>query len=474
MNISNSNVPSVQEVHLLPWIAAVVFFMQTLDTSILNTALPAIATDLHESPINMQSAVISYALTLALFIPVSGFLADRFGTRNVFVIAIGFFTLGSLFCSLSTSLFWLDVSRVIQGIGGSMMVPVSRLTLIKVFKRHEFLAALNTSLTFGMIGPMVGPVVGGYFVEVLSWHWIFLINIPIGIIGVIFGIKYMPNIFGARSAFDFIGAILIAVCVVSATWAFEFINEGKSVVNSVLLLLLAILALLLYRTYARLVKAPIFPLILFSIRTFRIGILGNLFSRLGISAIPLLIPLLLQVVFGYSALTAGLLLIPMGVASALMRIMALPILRRFGYRLVLIYNTFIVGVIIMSLALLTTHSSYIVIIGQLLLLGFANSLQFTAMNSVALADLEGDITSSGNSLVNVNQQLAISFGTAFGAALLRIFSEMTFLDHNLYYGFQATFVVLGVTTALSLFIFKRLKPTDGQNLIINVKKTTLH
>lgn len=459
------------ENRLLPWIAAVAFFMQTLDTSILNTALPAMAQDLNESPINMQSAIISYALTLALFIPISGFLADRFGTRNIFVIAIGFFSLGSLFCALSTSLFWLDVSRVVQGIGGSMMVPVSRLTLIKFFKRYEFLAALNTSLTLGMIGPMLGPVLGGYLVQTLSWHWIFLINLPIGVLGIIVALKFMPNVFGTRIPFDFIGAILIGGAVVSATWTFEFINEGTNAKDAILLLLCAVMLLLIYRVYARYAKAPLFPLKLFEISTFRIGLMGNLISRMGISAIPFLMPLLLQVVFGYSALTAGLLLVPMAVAASIMKMLCYPILRYFGYRRVLLCNTILVGVIIMSLALLTPQSSFILITLQLFLLGFANSLQFTAMNSLALADLEGDLTSSGNSLVNVNQQLAISFGIALGAALLRIFSETTpILGHNLYYGFKVTFLLLGLITALSTFIFCKLSHEDGRNLTVKIGK----
>lgn len=195
---------------LLPWIAATAFFMQTLDTSILNTALPAMAKSLNKSPLNMQSVIISYALTLALCIPINGYLVDRFGTRNIFVIAIAFFSVGSLCCALSTSLFWLDVSRILQGIGGSMMVPVPRLTLIKYFKRHEFLAALNTSLTFGLVGLLISPNLGGYLVQTLSWHWIFLINLPVGIIGIIAGIKFMPNLLGIRSPFDFIGAFLIS------------------------------------------------------------------------------------------------------------------------------------------------------------------------------------------------------------------------------------------------------------------------
>lgn len=456
---------------LLPWLAATAFFMQALDTSILNTALPAMAKSLNKSPLNMQSAIVSYALTLALFIPINGYLVDRFGTRNIFVIAISFFSVGSLCCALSTSLFWLDVSRILQGIGGSMMVPVSRLTLIKYFERHEFLAALNTSLTFGLIGLLIGPVLGGYLVQALSWHWIFLINLPVGIIGIIAGIKFMPNLFGSRAPFDFIGAFLISVAMVSLTLTFELINEGISPGIPIFLSFLAILALLIYRFYARYAKFAIFPLTLFELHTFRIGLMGNLISRLGISAMPFLVILLLQVVFGYSPIMAGLIFVPMAMASVIMKKLAQPILKKFGYRHVLLYNTFIVGIIIISLSFLNPLSPIIIIIIQLFILGFVSSLQFTSMNSIALADLEDGLISSGNSLVTISQQLAISFGIAFAAVLLRMFSDtMGQVSHNIDYAFKITFIIFGLITCLSSLIFNRLHPEDGYNLITKIKK----
>ncbi|QIQ20894.1 DHA2 family efflux MFS transporter permease subunit [Zophobihabitans entericus] len=452
---------------MMPWIAAMAFFMQTLDTSILNTALPSMAVYLNESPLNMQSAVISYALTLALFIPVSGFLADRFGTQRVFTFSVFLFTLGSLFCALSNTLFMLDVSRVVQGVGGAMMMPVSRLTLIKSFKRSEFLAALNASTMPGLIGPVVGPVLGGYLVEVATWHWIFLINIPIGIIGIIMGIKYMPNIKGNIKPFDGLGFGFIALCVISLTLSLEFISEGLAGRYSLMLFAAGMILLGLYIYRAKRIEYPLFPLGLFSIRTFRIGIIGNLVSRLGISAIPLLIPLLLQVAFSYSSTYSGLILMPMAIASLTMKTLVQPILRRFGYRRVLLVNTMLVGLMIMSLSQLTQQTPIIVICGILFCVGFVNSLQFTSMNSITLADLEGENTSSGNSLMAVNQQLAISFGVAFGAVLITLLSEpSTVIPHNVDSAFEISFIILGLVTFFSSIIFTRLTPKDGQNLTI--------
>lgn len=450
---------------MMPWIAAMAFFMQTLDTSILNTALPSIASELNESPLNMQSAVISYALAVALFIPVSGFFSDRFGTRNVFMAAVLLFSIGSLLCALSSSLIMLDISRVIQGIGGAMMVPVSRLALIKSFKRSDFLAALNASTIPGLIGPVIGPVLGGYLVQVASWHWIFLINIPIGLMGIVAGWKFMPNIKGARSRFDGVGVLCISIAMISATLALEFINEGMNIYYSLILFIGCLVLLILYVGHAKRVSSPIFPLVLFNIHTFRIGIIGNLISRLGISAAPFLMPLLLQVAFGYSAIHAGLMLMPMAIASLVMKTFVQPILRYFGYRHVLMINTLIVGVIITMMSLLNKDSPIILFAGLLFCLGATNSLQFTSMNSITLADLPPDLTSSGNSLMAVNQQLAISFGIACGAVLVRLFSyQSEMINHDIANAFKMSFLVLGIITCLSSLIFRRLYPQDGKNL----------
>lgn len=454
----------------LPWIAAIAFFMQTLDTSILNTALPKMAVDLHESPLNMESAVICYALSLALFIPASGFLSDKFGTRNVFIFALAFFSLGSLCSASSTSLLWLDVSRVIQGIGGAMMVPVSRLTLIKSFDRKDFLSALNTSTLLGLAGPFIGPVLGGFLVDKFTWHWIFLINVPIGILGIIFGIKFMPNIKGNAKTLDIKGLTLISLAFIITTLSLELMSDGDGLSYPALLFIPGVLLLFVYVIHARknlevLHKSSIFPLELFRIKTFSIGLTGNFVSRLGAQAIPFLIPLLLQLALGFSAIHAGLMLMPLAISAMIMKGLVSPILRRFGYRNVLFYCTLFVGAAIMTLGLFDEKSPVYFLAINLFFIGFANSLMFTAMSSITLADLYDDQASSGNSLMAVSQQLAISFGVAFSAVLLRLFQAPDApVQLDLVDAFRATFFILGLLTLVSGFVFLKLSAQDGKNL----------
>ncbi|CAM8022369.1 Major facilitator superfamily protein [Atlantibacter hermannii] len=278
----------------LPWIAAMAFFMQALDATILNTALPAIAQSLNRSPLAMQSAIISYTLTVAMLIPVSGWLADRFGTRRVFMIAVMLFTMGSLACAVSQNLGQLVLFRVVQGVGGAMMMPVARLALLRAYPRSELLPVLNFVTMPGLVGPVLGPVLGGVLVTWASWHWIFLINIPIGIAGLLYARKYMPNFTTPRRGFDMGGFLLFGISLVLFSSGMELFGEkivetwiAGIVIASGLMLLLA------YIAHARRHPNPIIALPMFKTRTFSIGIAGNIASRLGTGCVPFLMPLML-------------------------------------------------------------------------------------------------------------------------------------------------------------------------------------
>ena len=336
----------------LPWIAAMAFFMQALDATILNTALPAIAQSLNRSPLAMQSAIISYTLTVAMLIPVSGWLADRFGTRKVFMLAVTLFTLGSLACALSTSLTELVIFRVLQGIGGAMMMPVARLALLRAYPRSELLPVLNFVTMPGLVGPILGPVLGGVLVTWASWHWIFLINIPIGVAGLIYARKYMPNFTTPRRSFDMGGFFLFGLSLVLFSSGMELFGE-KIVATwlALAVILSGILLFLLYIRHARRHPTPLISLSLFNTRTFSVGIAGNIASRLGTGCVPFLMPLMLQVGFGYPALIAGCMMAPTAMGSILAKSTVTQVLRWFGYRKTLVGVTIFIGLMIAQFSL---------------------------------------------------------------------------------------------------------------------------
>ncbi|MXV38897.1 DHA2 family efflux MFS transporter permease subunit [Flavobacteriaceae bacterium Ap0902] len=449
----------------MPYLLATAIFMQMLDSTILNTAIPAIAADLNESTYNMQSAIVSYVLTLALFIPVSGFLADRFGTKRIFILSLFVFSLGSLFCAMSTSLILLDISRVIQGLGGALMTPVGRLAMIKTFPKNELVEAMNYAIMPALIGPILGPLIGGYLVEIVSWHWIFLINIPMGLIGILFAIKYMPDYREKNPKLDVVGFLIFGSASILLSVGLELMGHSSSFTIVSIVIVIGFLMLYFYYRHAKKNNNALFPLNLFEIRTFRIGIVGNLLTRLGISSIPLLVPLLIQLEYGASASTSGWIIAPMALASLSTKPFVVTIIDRFGYRNILTFNTVLLGILISTLAIPSIHMSIYWYIPVLVLMGILNSVQFTAMNSITVSNLRDHQNSSGNSLLSVNQQLAIGFGIAIGLTTLQIMQETEWISHgDTHRGFQVTFVFIGCMTVLSALVFRRLHESDGENL----------
>ena len=450
---------------VLPLILAISIFMQMLDSTILNTSLPAIARDLQESPLEMQNAIISYVLTLALFMPVSGFLADKFGTRKVFIFSLVVFSLGSLFCALSQNLTHLVISRVIQGIGGSLMTPVGRLALIKTFDKNEIVRAMNFAIIPALIGPVLGPLVGGYMVDYFSWHWIFLINIPIGLMGIFLSLKHMPDYISDKITFDLKGFLIFASASLLISVALESFGTAKNITPVLLILILGFLLIYYYYRHAKKTTSPIFPLDLFQVRTFRVGILGNMATRLGISSIPLLLPLMVQIAYGETAVVSGWIVAPMALTAMFGKSFVIRVLNYFGYRKTLMTNTFIIGFLICCLGIPGMNTSIWWFTPIIAVLGFFNSIQFTSMNTIGIADLRTSHTSSGNSLLAVNQQLAIGFGIAFGLVVLNIFQKIPQnAGENIHLAFRYTFFVVGILTILSGFVFRRLHSRDGDNM----------
>jgi len=444
----------------LLWLIAVGFFMQTLDGTIINTALPAMAASLGERPLRMQSVVVAYALTMAMLIPASGWIADRFGTRRVFFGAIVLFAAGSVLCAMSKELGQLVAARVLQGVGGALLLPVGRLVLLQTVPRTQFLAAMSFVAIPGLIGPLLGPTLGGWLVQYASWHWIFLINVPVGLAGCIATLKYMPDLRSAeRQPLDVAGYAMLAFGMVGISLALDGVSEGGLRQVSVLVLLVFGLAsLAAYWLHAARHPQPMFSPALFRVPTMSIGLLGNLFARLGSGCMPFLVPLLLQVSLGYSPFHAGLAMLPIALAGMAMKRAASPLILRFGYRQVLVVNTVLVGLSMASFGLITPEQPLALRIAQLVVFGAVNSLQFTAMNTITLRDLEPHMASSGNSLFSMVQMLAMSLGVAAASSVLAGYGNL--FGHAeasaTLHAFQGTFATMGLITVASAIIFWHL------------------
>jgi EmrB/QacA subfamily drug resistance transporter len=444
---------------ILLWLVAVGFFMQTLDSTIVNTALPAMAASLGESPLRMQSVVVAYGLTMAMLIPASGWLADRWGTRRVFLSAIALFVLGSLLCALSRSLSQLVAARVVQGLGGAMLLPVGRLVVLRAFPREKFLPAMSFVAVPGLIGPMIGPTLGGWLAQTWSWHWIFLINVPVGVLGCAATLAYMPDSRStAQTPFDWAGYLLLAFGMVAISLSLDGLaGLGFQSATVRLLLIFGLVSLAAYVLHAVHHPRPLFAPHLFQVHTFSVGVFGNLFARIGSGSMPFLIPLLLQLGLGYSALEAGLMMLPVAIAGILAKPMATRLITRFGYRRMLLWNTALVGVCMASFALITPLQPLALRIVQLAVFGAVNSLQFTAMNTVVLKDLGEHQASAGNSLVSMVMMLSMSLGVATAGALLAGFGERAGEGAGVLGAFHATFVCVGLITLASSWIFWQLK-----------------
>lgn len=450
----------------LPWLAAIAMFMQSLDATILNTALPVIAKDLNHSPLSMQAVVVSYALTLALLIPLSGWLADRYGTKRIFTIAVFLFTLGSLACAISQTYSQLVAARILQAVGGSMMVPVSRLALIYAYPKNRLLSVMNFVTMPGLVGPLIGPLLGGWLVDVASWHWIFLINLPIGLAGIVFTYFVMPNFQRPSNRLDIIGFVLFSLAIVSLSMLLE-VGELTSVNWELIVIILcvSILFWLVYIWYSKRVKNPIINLNLLKIRTLRIGILGNLCTRLGIGSLPFLLPQMLQIAFLHTATQSGMVMMASAVATIVAKSQVVPLVKRFGYKNILIANTVILGFVIAMFALPDKTTPLILIVPILVVYGAVNSIQMSSMNTISLADLTPEVASGGNSMVAITQQLSMSFGVSVGATILRGTESATWLTGgDIGISFKATFVILGIITLLSSFVFTQLKKDDGEEM----------
>ena len=450
---------------LLPWLVAVGFFMESLDTTILNTAVPAIAQALNIPVLSMKAVLASYTLSLAVFIPISGWMANRFGTRRVFTAAIGVFTLGSFLCGLAQNIHWLVAFRILQGAGGAMMLPVGRITMVRTFAKSELINAMSFVAIPGLVGPMLGPVIGGAIIGYFHWSVIFFVNIPIGLCGLFMVYRHLPNYREKRNyALDIIGLVLFGSGIALLSYVLEVFGEttlsGREILG-----LLAISAALLaaYGLHTQRTAHPLLRLKLLAVRTFRVAVSGNLFTRLGIGGIPFLLPLLYQVGLGFSAIQSGLLIMPQAFAAMSLKLTMPHILRRFGYRTVLISNTIMLGVMILLFATIGSATPVWLIVLMAFTYGFFTSLQYTSMNTLAYADINEHEAAGASTIASTVQQLAVSFGvaTASLAAALFVPDRLRATPPQLLHGIHLALLGLAALTIVSTVVFVRLKAEDG-------------
>jgi len=451
---------------IVPLIVAVALFMENMDSTVIATSLPAIAADLGTNPLTLKLAVTCYLLSLAVFIPVSGWCADRFGTRTVFRAAIVVFMLGSLGCATATSLTHFVIARIVEGMGGAMMTPVGRLILVRTIERTQLVRAMVWVTVPALIGPLMGPPLGGFITTYFSWHWIFIINIPIGLIGIALATRYVENLRADRpDPFDLRGFLLAGTGI--AGLAFGFSVLGLRFVPTWIiagLLTIGTLSVTAYVIHARRATAAILDLSLLRLPTFRSSIIGGSIFRIGIGAMPFLLPLLLQLGFKLTAFQSGMITLSTALGAMTMKTATPVILRRWGFRRVLIANALISAVFVAACAGFTATTPIPVMIAVLVMGGFFRSLEFTSLNLIAYAELDASTMSRATPLVSVAQQLSISTGVAVGALAVEATTRLTPGGVIRATDFAPAFILIGLIAASAALVFRQLAPDAGADI----------
>ena len=448
---------------LVPLVVACAMFMQNLDSTVIATALPTIARSLNESPLRLNVAITCYLLSLAVFIPISGWTADRFGARRVFTLAIVVFTLGSIACGISNSLSALVGARILQGMGGALMVPVGRLVLLRTVPKSDLVRAMSFVSVPALIGPVMGPPVGGLIVTYASWRWIFFINIPIGVLGIVLVNRLVGDLKETgRRPFDLSGFALTGIGLASLAFGFENVGRG-ALPNIVVMGLLAVggVCLGFYVRHAGRVSHPIIDLTLLKIPTYAMASIGGFLFRVGLGALPFLLPLLLQVGFGLSALNSGMLTFASAAGAMLMKTSAVRVLRTLGFRIVLVGDALISAAFLFGYSLFRPSTPHLVIFFALLAGGFFRSLQMTSINTLSYADVPAALLSRATSLTSMAQQLSQTAGVATAALLLHTVltlrggTALTAVD------FYPVFVGIAIISLLSVPFFLKMSPDAG-------------
>ena len=451
---------------IVPLVVAVALFMENMDSTVIATSLPAIAADIGTSPLTLKLAVTSYLLSLAVFIPVSGWTADRFGARTVFRTAIAVFMVGSIGCALSDSLYQFVVARIVQGMGGAMMTPVARLILVRSIDRRELVNAMVWVTLPALVGPLIGPALGGFITTFISWHWIFLINIPIGLAGIVLATIFIEDVRPQTpDPFDPLGAVLAGLGISGLAFGGSLLGLNLLPTSAVLaFIMLGAGAAYAYVLHARRTPAPVLDLSLLAIPTMRAAVLGGFIYRSGIGAMPFLLPLLLQLGFNLTAFESGMITLSSVVGAMGMKTVIPIILRRHGFRRVLVVNALVSAVMVATCATFTPGISFAWIVAVLIVGGFFRSLEFTSLNTIAYADVDNRRMSRATSLVAVAQQVSISVGVAIGALAVDLTLRARTRDTITATDFQPAFLAIAAIAGSASLVFARLPADAGAEL----------
>ena len=459
---------------IVPLIIAVALFMENMDSTVIATALPAIATDIGSNPLALKLAITSYLLSLAIFIPASGWTADRFGARTVFRAAIAVFVLGSIGCALSNSLTDFVIARIVQGMGGAMMTPVGRMVLVRSISKRELVSAMAWVTTPALIGPVLGPPVGGFITTYASWHWIFIINVPIGLLGIVLATRYIEDVRAEqRERFDIFGMVLAGLGIAGVAFGLSVLGLNFLPWTVVAALVVGgVFFIAAYLVHARHTANPALDLTLFRLPTFFASVTGGFIFRLGLGALPFLLPLMLQVGFGMTPFQSGLITFASAVGAMGMKMAAATVLKRYGFRTILVINSLVSAVFLAACAAFTQTTPVAAMLALLLVGGFFRSLQFTSINTIAYAEVENARVSRATALISVGQQLSISAGIAIGALAVELSVQFRGDGTLQAADFPPAFLAVAVISAISVLIFVRLPADAGAELADRVPVPT--
>jgi EmrB/QacA subfamily drug resistance transporter len=455
----------VRRERLLPLIVASALFIENMESTAISTSLPEIAADLGVEAVVLKLALTAYMLALAVFIPISGWVSDRFGSQRTFMAAIAVFMCGSIACAASHTLGGLITARFMQGIGGAMMVPVGRLVLLRSIEKSQLVRALSWLTVPALLGPMLGPVVGGFITTYSHWRYIFLVNLPIGALGIWFAWRHIPQLYGPVGRLDWVGFFLSSMGLAATMFGLSML--GRQMAGTALLLGVSVVGvslLVMYVLHAKRHPHPLINLELFRVPTYRIGVLGGALFRIGVGATPLLLPLMLQLGFGYDPLESGLITFAGAAGAMFMKTIAAWILKRFGFRRVLVFNAVVASLFLVPLGLFRADTPYVMMVGVLLIGGCFRSLQFTSLNAIIYADIDQARMSQASSLAAMVQQIALATGVTIGGYALSLASIATGQPVGDSINFTLAFATIALISLGSVFSLRRLAPDAGAEM----------